>query len=157
MSPALLFFTGALAGFIAGYLVAKSHRGSTTPNGSTERLLEERLSKADAGLEQFSRQLEAQNIELRGLQKKLQEAGEEAAVSRTKLDGVIEERNALRAAQEKSTTTLEQIRAEKEHLSKQAAEAAEKLRSQESQTQFLEQARADLRTQFRSLSGEMLD
>ena len=31
------------------------------------------------------------------------------------------------------------------------------LRSQESQTQFLEQARADLLTQFRSLSGQMLD
>ena len=31
------------------------------------------------------------------------------------------------------------------------------LRSQESQTQFLEQARTDLLTQFRSLSGQMLD
>ena len=37
------------------------------------------------------------------------------------------------------------------------AEVAEKLRSQESQTQFLEQARTDLLTQFRSLSGQMLD
>ncbi|QNI67176.1 hypothetical protein [Synechococcus sp. BMK-MC-1] len=34
------------------------------------------------------------------------------------------------------------------------AEVAEKLRSQESQTQFLEQARTDLLTQFRSLSGQ---
>ena len=37
------------------------------------------------------------------------------------------------------------------------AEVAEKLRSQESQTQFLEQARTDLLTQLRSLSGQMLD
>jgi len=37
------------------------------------------------------------------------------------------------------------------------AEVAEQLRSQESKTQFLEQARADLLTQFRSLSGQTLD
>ena len=37
------------------------------------------------------------------------------------------------------------------------AEIAEQLRSQESQTKFLEQARTDLLSQFRALSGKMLD
>ena len=157
MAQTLLFITGVLAGFIAGYFVARRSRGSSAPNGTSERLLEERLSKADAGLEQFSRQLETQNVELNEKQQQLQEALASAAVSRTQLEGAIQERDALRSAQATSTASLEQIRAEKERLSKQAAEAAEKLRSQESQTQFLEQARADLLTQFRSLSGQMLD
>ena len=157
MAQTLLFITGVLAGFIAGYFVARRSRGSSAPNGTSERLLEERLSKADAGLEQFSRQLETQNVELKEKQQQLQEALASAAVSRTQLEGAIQERDALRSAQATSTASLEQIRAEKERLSKQAAEAAEKLRSQESQTQFLEQARADLLTQFRSLSGQMLD
>ena len=52
---------------------------------------------------------------------------------------------------------MDQLRSEKEKLTATMAEVAEKLRSQESQTQFLEQARTDLLTQFRSLSGQMLD
>ena len=55
------------------------------------------------------------------------------------------------------STDLEQIRSAKESLSKRAAEVSEMLRSHESQTKFLELARADLLTQFRSLSGKMLD
>lgn len=157
MADALLFITGVLAGFIAGYFISRRSRGASAPSGSSERLLEERLSKADAGLEQFSRQLEAQSEELKNQQKQLQEACEAAAVSRTQLEGVIKERDALRNEYASTTASLEQIRAEKEGLSRQAAEAAEKIRSQESQTQFLEKARADLLTQFRSLSGQMLD
>ena len=157
MAETLLFITGVLTGIIVGFLFAKRTRGSAAANCSSERLLEERLSKADAGLEQFSRQFEAQNEELKSQQKQLQEAREAAAVSRTQLEGAIQERDALRTAQASNNTSLEEIRAEKERLSKQAAEAAEKLRSQESQTKFLEEARADLLTQFRSLSGQMLD
>ena len=210
MAQILLFITGVLAGFIAGYFVSRRSRGSTAPNGSTERLLEERLSKADAGLEQFSKQLEAQKEELRSQQEQLQEARETAAVSRTQLDAVTkerdelkssdattraaleetrsqkeslstqaaeaaeklisqqnqartelkaltEERDGLREAQKRLSADLEQIRSAKESLSKRAAEVSEMLRSQESQTKFLEQARADLLTQFRSLSGKMLD
>ena len=51
MAEALLFVTGVLAGFIAGYFISRRSRGPTAPSGSTERLLEERLSKADAGLD----------------------------------------------------------------------------------------------------------
>ena len=137
MAETLLFITGVLTGIIVGFLFARRTRGSSAPNGSSERLLEERLSKADEGLEQFSKQLEAQNEELKSQQKQLQEAREAAAISRTQLEGAIQERDALRAAQASTNNSLEEIRAEKERLSKQAAEAAEKLRSQESQTKFL--------------------
>ena len=43
MAEILLFITGVLAGFIAGYFISRRSRGSTAPSGSTERLLEERL------------------------------------------------------------------------------------------------------------------
>ena len=65
MAETLLFITGMLTGIIVGFLFARRTRGSAAPNGSTQRLLEERLSKADAGLEQLRRQLEAQKEELR--------------------------------------------------------------------------------------------
>ena len=81
MAETLLFITGVLTGIIVGFLFARRTRGSSAPNGSSERLLEERLSKADAGLEQFSRQLEAQNEELKSQQKQLQEAREAAATT----------------------------------------------------------------------------
>ena len=67
------------------------------------------------------------------------------------------ERDSLLAAQTRLTTELDAIRQEKESLGKRMAEVAEQLRSQESQTKFLEQARADLLAQFRALSGQMLD
>ena len=75
MAETLLFITGVLTGIIVGFLFARRTRGSAAPNGSSERLLEERLSKADAGLEQFSRQLEAQNEELKSQQKPPLEGG----------------------------------------------------------------------------------
>ena len=66
MAPALLFITGVLAGLIAGFILSRMFGRSRSGGGSGEaRLLEERLLKADQGLEQFSRQLEAQNQELR--------------------------------------------------------------------------------------------
>ena len=113
--------------------------------------------QANEGLGKFSLQLEAQNAEIKQQQLQLQEAKEAAAVSRTQLTAVTQERDGLKTSQASTTAALEQVRSEKEALSKKAAEIAEKLRSQESQTQFLEQARADLLTQFRSLSGQMLD
>ena len=66
---------------------------------------------------------------------------------------------ATRVTNEHATAlaAMDQLRSEKEKLTATMAEVAEKLRSQESQTQFLEQARTDLLTQFRSLSGQMLD
>ena len=158
MAPTLLFITGVLAGLIAGFILSRVFGRSRSGDGSGEiRLLEERLLKADQGLAQFSQQLEAQSTELRAAQQQAQQASEQAAVSRTQLEGVSQERDALKAGHETALAAMDQLRREKENLTATMAEVAEKLRSQESQTQFLEQARTDLLTQFRSLSGQMLD
>ena len=158
MAPTLLFITGVLAGLIAGFILSRVFGRSRSGDGSGEiRLLEERLLKADQGLAQFSQQLEAQSSELRAAQQQAQQASEQAAVSRTQLEGVSQERDALKAGHESALAAMDQLRREKEKLTATMAEVAEKLRSQESQTQFLEQARTDLLTQFRSLSGQMLD
>ncbi len=158
MAPTLLFITGVLAGLIAGFILSRMFGRSRSGVGSGEiRLLEERLLKADQGLAQFSQQLEAQSSELRSAQQQAQQASEQAAVSRTQLEGVSQERDALKAGHDSALAAMDQLRREKEQLTATMAEVAEKLRSQESQTQFLEQARTDLLTQFRSLSGQMLD
>ena len=133
MAEVLLFVTGVLAGFIAGYFISRRSRASSAPNGSTERLLEERLSKAYAGLEQFSKQLEAQKEELRSQQEQLQEARETAAVSRTQLDAVTKERDELKSSEATTKAALEETRAQEEILSTHAAEAAEKLNSKQNQ------------------------
>ena len=49
------------------------------------------------------------------------------------------------------------LRNEREKLNRQLAEIKEQLKSQETQTKFLEQAKADLVTQFRALSAKMLE
>ncbi len=67
------------------------------------------------------------------------------------------EREQLKVLQQETLSAKDQIRNEKEALNNQLAEIAEQLRSQESQTKFLEQARTDLLSQFRALSGKMLD
>ena len=158
MAPTLLFITGVLAGLIAGFILSRVFGRSRSGDGSGEiRLLEERLLKADQGLAQFSQQLDAQSSELRAAQQQAQQASEQAAVTRTQLEGVSEERDALKAGHATALAAMDQLRREKEKLTATMAEVAEKLRSQESQTQFLEQARSDLLTQFRSLSGQMLD
>ena len=158
MAPTLLFITGVMAGLIAGFILSRVYGRSRSGDGTGEiRLLEERLLKADQGLAQFSQQLEAQSSELRAAQQQAQQASEQAAVSRTQLEGVSQERDALKAGHDTALAAMDQLRREKETLTATMAEVAEKLRSQESQTQFLEQARTDLLTQFRSLSGQMLD
>ena len=158
MAPVLLFITGVLAGLIAGFILSRLFQSGHTGDGAGERrLLEERLLKADQGLEQFSRQLEAQSAELKEARHEALQAREADAISRTELEAVIRERDALQRNQQANQALLAQIQAEREALSTRVAEVSEQLRSQESQTQFLEQARADLLTQFRSLSGQMLD
>ena len=127
-------------------------------DGHAERkLLEERLLKADQGLEQFAQELQSQRLESKTLQEELISARESAVGSRTQLESVQRERDQFQTSMQVLQQQVEQIRAEREQLAKQIAETSEKLRSQESQTSFLEQARADLLTQFRSLSGQMLD
>ena len=49
MAETLLFITGVLTGIIVGFLFARRTRGSAAPNGSSERFLEDRLSKVDRG------------------------------------------------------------------------------------------------------------
>jgi len=82
MAPLLLFITGVLAGLIAGFILSRLfQRGSTGDGAGERRLLEERLLKADQGLEQFSRQLEVQSAELKGIQQEALQAREAAAIS----------------------------------------------------------------------------
>jgi DNA recombination protein RmuC len=158
MAPLLLFTTGVLAGLIAGFILSRLYKRGNDGGGSGERrLLEERLLKADQGLEQFSLQLEAQSAELKAAQQDALQAREAAAISRTELEAVARERNALQSSNVSNLALLDQTRAEREALSTRVAEISEQLRSQQNQTQFLEQARADLLSQFRSLSGQMLD
>lgn len=158
MAPVLLFITGVLAGLIAGFILSRRVQGGSTGDGASERrLLAERLLNADQRLEQFSRQLEAQSVELKASQQEGLQAREAAAISRTELEAVTRERDAQQHINVSNQALLEQIRTEREELNTRIAAITEQLRSQESQTQFLEQARADLLTQFRSLSSQMLD
>jgi len=121
------------------------------------KILEDRLLKADQGLEQFAVELKAQRIESKDLQEEIVRARENAVGGRTQLEAVQRERDQLECSMHGLQQQLEQIRTERESLGCQLAEVKEQLRSQEAQTSFLEQARADMRTQFQSLSGQMLD
>lgn len=158
LAPILLFTTGVLAGLIAGFVLARTVFRPRSGDGHADRkLLEERLLKADQGLEKFAQELQSQRQEAKSLQVDIVQARESAVGSRTQLVAVERERDQLKNEFAVSQQTLEQIRSDRELLGKQMAEAKEQLRSQESQTAFLEQARGDLLTQFRSLSGQMLD
>jgi len=158
LAPILLFITGVLAGLIAGFVLSRTMFRPRSGDGHAERkLLEERLLKADQGLEQFAQELQSQRLESKTLQEELISARESAVGSRTQLESVQRERDQFQTSMQVLQQQVEQIRTEREQLAKQIAETSEKLRSQESQTSFLEQARADLLTQFRSLSGQMLD
>ena len=146
-----------MSGLIAGSLLSRlSPFRKITADGSTEGLLQERLLKADQGLEKFSRELAVQKQELKQTQNEAQESREKAAISSTELKAVSEEKEILRTTQQKTLASLDCLRQEKETLSRQMAEVTEKLRSQENQTKFIEQARADLLTQFQALSADML-
>ncbi|MDA0258846.1 MAG: DNA recombination protein RmuC [Cyanobacteria bacterium] len=160
MAPALLFITGVLAGLIAGFILSRVFSKGRSSGGSGEaRLLEERLLKADQGLEQFSRQVEAQNEELRNQQEQLQEARERDAVSRTQLDAITKERDELKTSVAITTTALEETRVQKESLSTQAAEAAERLKSQQNQARTelnaLTEERDGLREAQKRLSADL--
>ena len=158
LAPILLFVTGVLSGLIAGFILSRIFFRTRGADGHGEwRLLEERLLKADQGLEQFTIELQSQRQDAKDLQSELIEAKESAMGSRTQLQSVQEERDALKNQNAMTAQLLEQIRADRELLSTQVAEAREQLRSQQEQTQFLEKARADLVVQFRSVSGQMLD
>ena len=157
MDNLLLFITGVLSGLIAGFVLSRIFgRTKIRSDGSTEGILQERLQKADDGLKLFSDQLEVQNKELKEAQKDALEARERDAVSSTQLQSIKEEKERLENTQHKTLASLESLRQVKEGLSKEVAKVSEKLRSQEDQTKFLEQARADLLSKFKELSGDML-
>ena len=82
LAPNLLFITGVLAGLIAGFILSRMFALSRSSGSGEARLLEERLLKADHGLEEFSRQPKAQSSELQAAQQQAQHASEQAAVSR---------------------------------------------------------------------------
>jgi DNA recombination protein RmuC len=127
MAPFLLFITGVLAGLIAGFILSRLfQRGSTGDGAGERRLLEERLLKADQGLEHFSRQLEIQSAELKGIQQDALQAREAAAISRTELEAVTRERDALHRTHLANHELVEQTRAEREALSTCLAETSEK-------------------------------
>lgn len=193
MPPILLFITGVLAGLIAGFILSRIFGRQRSPGDSKDRqLLEERILKADQGLERFGQELEikrselqealireaANNAQLESLQResddlrsRLEMMGKSLESSRnekefmstseaeirTQLESVQRERDDLSRHLEVTKQSLESTRNEKEFLNKAVAETQEQLRSQEVQTKFLQEARADLLTQFQSLSGRMLE
>lgn len=158
MAPLLLFITGVLTGLIVGFILNRTIFRTHSGDGQGERrLLEERLAKADKGLEQFAVELQSQRQDAKTLQAELIEAKESAIGSRTQLQAVQEERDDLKNQIAATSQLLEQTRTDRELLSTQIAESREQLRSQQEQTQFLEKARAELLVQFRSVSSQMLD
>jgi len=67
------------------------------------------------------------------------------------------EKEKLEEIHQTTINDKERLRTEREKLNNQIAEIKEQLKSQETQTKFLEQAKADLVTQFRALSAKMLE
>jgi len=153
----LLFITGVLSGLIAGFIISRVlGRTKYRSDGSTESLLQERLLKADDGLKKFSDELEAYKKELKETQIDAQRARETAVVSSTQLKAVTDEKELLKSEKKEALDSLEELRQEKEKLSTLVGEVSEKLRSQENQKKYAEQARADLLTEFKALSADML-
>ncbi len=158
MNSLLLFITGVLSGLIAGFLLSRRlTRVNFGPIDSKEQLLQDRLMKTDQVLEQLHLEREVLKNELRIIQNKLLDAKEKAAISSTKLEESNKENDALKENQRFNFATLETMRKENKQLSIQVSEAYEKLKSKTSQAKFIEEARADLISQFQALSGEMLD
>ena len=157
MDNVLLFITGVLSGLIAGFIISRVlGRTKYRSDGSTESLLQERLLKADDGLKKFSDELEAYKKELKETQIDAQRARETAAVSSTQLKAVTDDKELLKSEKKQALDSLEELRQEKEKLSTLVGEVSEKLRSQENQKKYAEQARADLLTEFKALSADML-
>ena len=142
----LLFITGVLSGIIAGFSLSRLFgKSNINSDGSTEGLLQERLLKADQGLEKFSRELENKNYELKKIQQEAQEAREKTAISSTQLNAVSEEKEALKTNHKNTVHSLEVIRQEKESLSRKVAETSEQLKSQEEKTVRLEEEREQIK------------
>ncbi len=159
MNNILLFITGVLSGLISGFLLSRGHnnKGYLSPDGSKERLLQDRLINADQNLERMGLEIESQKNELKNIQTKIIEAREKAAINAIKLEESNKQKESLIESQKFNLGTIEIIRKENQSLSLKVTEISEKLRSKENQMKFLEEARSDLLSQFQTLSGEMLN
>ena len=123
----LLFVIGVLSGLIAGYFLTRKYARSSASGGSSERLLQQQLAKADDGLKRFSDELESQKKELKEVQNTAQESARKAAVAETELQAVTKQRDELRANSEILSNTIEEIRSKKEELGREVGESGEKL------------------------------
>ena len=93
MDNILLFITGILSGIIAGFILGRLYTKSNRSNdGSRASLLEERLSKADKSIEDFSLAYENLREELKNVQKEAQENSEKAKVKEVELENTFEEK-----------------------------------------------------------------
>lgn len=150
MAEVLLFVTGALVGVIVGYLLARRYGRSHGHAGSNERLLEDRLQKADQGLARFGDELEKQKEELKQALQDAQDARERAAVSTTQLDSAVIERERLGASLSEIKAELEFTRKEKETLGRNVSELSEQMRAKTQTIQRLESEQTELKELQRS-------
>ena len=84
----------------------------------------------------------------------LKEQNKSLAEDSTRIES---EKEKLAEIYQTAISDKESLRTEREKLNNQITEIKEQLKSQETQTKFLEQAKADLVTQFRALSAKMLE
>ena len=150
----LLFVIGVLSGLIAGYFLTRKYARSSTSGGSSERLLQQQLAKADDGLKRFSDELESQKKELKEAQNTAQESARKAAVAETELQAVTDQRDELRANSEILSNTIEEIRSKKEDLSREVGEAAEKLKAAEEESLRLVSEQNELKTILKTTNAE---
>ena len=120
------------------------------PVADKEALLENNYKEISEKLDLIRIQKEKLSVENGELTEQLKSQEDESL----RLD---KEKKKLEEIQEINIEEKERLRVERENLSNKFAEIKEQLRSQESQNKFLEQAKADLLTQFQALSGKMLD
>ncbi|MCP9850764.1 hypothetical protein [Cyanobium sp. Morenito 9A2] len=117
MAPTLLFITGVLTSLIIGFVFSRLFSSGSSGEGHGERrLLEERLLKADQGLEKFSLELQSQQQEAKAFQDQVLQARESAVGSRTQLESIRQERETLILQISSTQQSFEQTRSDRESL-----------------------------------------
>ena len=156
MAPILLFITGVLAGLIAGFILSSVFFRRRGGNGHGERrFLEERLLKADQGLEQFTQELQAQRQEAKAMQSELVEARENAVGSRTQAANLQQERDELKSQLSEVSQQLDRMRSDREDLGRVLAETKEQVRSQQEQFEGLEKSKSELNNQLEETLNQL--
>ena len=112
--------------------------------------LENHQTEFKKNLDYLRNQKELLGIEIGELKEQNKSLTEESA-------RIESEKEKLEELHQTTINDKESLRTEREKLNNQLAEIKEQLKSQETQTKFLEQAKADLVTQFRALSAKMLE